>query len=209
MVDSAWPRLRAQGRLGNFLLRATFCTMPMIIVIAASAGGLEPLRQIVAAIPAECPAAIFAVIHFGKHPSDLPTILSWSSKLAVSFPQDGTPIQAGHIYVAPPDHHMTLEAGRIRLNQGPKVHFTRPAADPLFISAARIYGNRVIGIVLSGGNGDGAEGLRSIKEHGGKAVVQEPKEAVDPSMPESAIARDHPDACLSVEKIATLMESCK
>lgn len=195
--------------MGNSLHRAAFCTMPTIIVIAASAGGLKPLRRITAAIPAACRASIFIVLHFGKHPSDLPTILSWSSKLAVSFPQDGTPIQPGHIYVAPPDHHMILEAGRICLNQGPKVHFTRPAADPLFMSAAQVYGNQVIGIVLSGGDKDGAEGLRSIKEHGGKAVVQQPKEALDPSMPESAIARDHPDACLSVEEIATLIESCK
>ncbi|MEK4034935.1 chemotaxis protein CheB [Methylocystis sp. IM3] len=183
--------------------------MTMIIVIAASAGGLQPLRQIVAAIPAECPASVFVVIHFGKHPSELPTILSWSSRLTVSFGEDGTPIQAGHIYVAPPDHHMILEAGRIRLNQGPKIHFTRPAADPLFISAAQVYGEDVIGIVLSGGDKDGAAGLRTIKEHGGKAVVQEPKEAVNPSMPETAIARDHPDACLSAEEIAALLKSCR
>ncbi len=183
--------------------------MPTIIVIAASAGGLVPLRQIVSAIPAKCTASFFVVMHFGKHPSDLPTILSWSSNLAVSFAQEGSPIQAGHIYIAPPDHHMVLEAGRIRLNQGPKVNFARPAADPLFISAAKVYEKQVIGIVLSGGDSDGADGLRSIKEYGGKAIVQEPEGAVDPSMPKSAIARDHPDACLSAEEIAALMQSCR
>ncbi|MDJ0449174.1 chemotaxis protein CheB [Methylocystis sp. JR02] len=182
--------------------------MHKVIVIAASAGGLQPLRQIVAALPEACPAAIFVVVHIGNHRSDLPTILSWSSKLKASFATDDLPIQAGHIYVAPPDQHMVLESGRIRLNRGPKVHHTRPAADPLFISAAKVYGDRVIGVVLSGGDGDGAEGLRVIKEHGGRAVVQKPEEAVDPAMPEVAIATDHPDACLSAGEIAKLMELC-
>jgi hypothetical protein len=97
--------------------------------------------------------------------------------------------------VAPPDHHMLLELGRVRLNRGPKVHHTRPAADPLFISAAEIYGECVIGIVLSGGDGDGTEGLRSIKDHGGEALVQHPEHAAIPSMPKAAILMDHPDAC--------------
>ncbi len=126
----------------------------------------------------------------------------------MSFAKDDSPIQAGHIYVAPPDQHMVLEFGRSHLNHGPKVHHTHPAADPLFISATKSYGDRVIGVVLSGGDSDGAEGLRVIKQHGGRAVVQKPYEAVDPSMPEMAIGRDHPDACSSVEEIATLMKSC-
>ncbi|BDV33713.1 chemotaxis protein CheB [Methylocystis iwaonis] len=182
--------------------------MERIIVIGASAGGLQPLRQIVSALPATCEAAIFIVMHIGDHRSDLPTILSWSSKLSVSFAKDNSPIQAGHIYVAPPDQHMVLECDRIRLNRGPKVHHTRPAADPLFISAAKVYGHRVTGIILSGGDNDGAEGLRVIKEHGGQAVIQKPEEAAEPSMPETAIARDHPDARLSAEQIAKLMECC-
>lgn len=182
--------------------------MKNIIVIAASVGGLQPLRKIVEALPGDCPASVFIVVHIGDHRSDLPTILSWSSKLSVSFARDGSPIQAGHIYVAPPDQHMVLEFGRIRLNRGPKVHHTRPAADPLFISAAVAYGDRVTGVVLSGGDNDGAEGLRAIKQHGGRGVVQKPEEAIDPSMPETAIARDSPDACLSVEEIVKLMEAC-
>lgn len=182
--------------------------MSKIIVIAASAGGFEPLRRIVSALPADCSASVFIVLHFGKHPSDLPTILSWSSKLGVSFPQNGSPIQPGHIYVAPPDHHMLLESGKIRLSHGPKVHHTRPAADPLFISAAETYGGEVVGVVLSGGDNDGAEGLRTIKEHGGRAIVQDPNEAADPSMPVTAIAKDHPDACLSIDQIARMMELC-
>jgi two-component system chemotaxis response regulator CheB len=104
---------------------------------------------------------------------------------------------------------MVLKPERVRLNHGPKVHWARPAADPLFISAAQAYGERVIGLVLSGGDNDGAEGLRAIKQHGGRALVQKPKEAVQPSMPEAAIARDHPDACLSVGEIAKLMETLR
>jgi two-component system, chemotaxis family, protein-glutamate methylesterase/glutaminase len=178
-----------------------------IVVIGASAGGLSPLRDIAAAFGEDCAASVFVVMHVGPHPSNLPSILSWSSKLAVGFARDGASILPGHIYVAPPDHHMILEPGRIRLTHGPKVNHTRPAADPLFISAACAYGERVIGIVLSGGDHDGAEGLKIIKEHGGRGVVQKPDEAADPSMPESAIARDSPDALLTVAEIAKLMES--
>jgi two-component system chemotaxis response regulator CheB len=118
------------------------------------------------------------------------------------FAQDGALIEAGHIYVAPPDHHMFLGPGRIRLSQGSKVHHTRPVADPLFISAAETYGHRVMGIVLSGGDGDGAAGLRAITEHGGTSLVQDPKEAAIPSMPRAAIMADHPDTCLPVAEIA-------
>jgi two-component system, chemotaxis family, protein-glutamate methylesterase/glutaminase len=102
---------------------------------------------------------------------------------------------------------MILEQGRIRLNRGPKVNHTRPAADPLFASAALAYAGKVLGIVLSGGDRDGAEGLRIIKERGGRGVVQKPDEAADPSMPQSAIARDHPDALLTAAEIAKLMKS--
>ncbi len=131
----------------------------------------------------------------------LPLLLSRAGQHNVTFAKDGALIEAGHIYVAPPDHHVVLEADRIRLDQGPKVHYTRPAADPLFISAAQTQGQRVMGIVLSGGDGDGAVGLRAIAEHGGTALVQDPDEAVAPSMPRAAILADHPDACLPVEEI--------
>ena len=104
--------------------------------------------------------------------------------------------------MAPPDHHMTLGLSRIELGQRPKVHHTRPAADPLFISAAKFHGPRVLGIVLSGGDSDGAAGLRAIKECGGVAFVQDPEEAATPAMPRSAIMADHPDDCLSTEEIA-------
>lgn len=176
--------------------------MVAVVVIAASAGGLDPLRSIIAALPASCSAAVFVVLHIGARPSRLPSLLNTNSPHPAIFAQDGVLIEAGHIYVAPPDHHMLLEADRITLNQGPKVHHTRPAADPLFISAAESHGQNVMGIVLSGGDGDGAAGLRIIKEHGGTAIVQDPEEAVAPSMPVSALIADHPDASLPVAEIA-------
>jgi two-component system, chemotaxis family, protein-glutamate methylesterase/glutaminase len=171
-----------------------------IVVIAASAGGLVPLRRIIAALPVPWSAAVFVVMHIGSHPSKLPGLLSSSGLWPASFARDGVLIEAGHVYVAPPDHHMVLEHDRIRLSQGPKVHHTRPAADPLFISAAEAHGPRVMGIVLSGGDSDGAAGLRAIAQHGGAALVQDPEEAESPSMPRSAVMS--PDACLPVEEIA-------
>jgi hypothetical protein len=104
-------------------------------------------------------------------------------------------------------YRVLLEPVRIRLNQGPQVHYTRPAADPLFVSAAEAYGERVIGIVLSGGGSDGAIGLQAIKEHGGIALVQHPEDAAVPFMPRAAIAAVHPDACRPVQEIAQLVRS--
>jgi two-component system chemotaxis response regulator CheB len=143
-----------------------------IVVIAASAGGLVPLRQIIATLPAPCSAAVFVVMYIGTHPSRLLGLLSSSGRWSASFARDGDLIEVGHVYVAPPDHHMVLGPVRIRLNQGPKVHHARPAADPLFISAAESHGRRVMGNVLSDGNSDGAAGLQVIATHGGTALVQ-------------------------------------
>lgn len=175
--------------------------MEGVIVIAASAGGLEPLRRIVVALPVPCMVAGLVVMHIGSHPSVLPSLLSTTNHPA-AHAQDGILIEAGHIYVAPPDCHMIVSDGHIRLNREPKVHHTRPAADPLFISAAEEYGPQVMGIVLSVGDSDGAAGLRAITKHGGMAFVQDPEEAAIPSMPLAAIMADHPDACLPAEQIA-------
>jgi two-component system chemotaxis response regulator CheB len=172
--------------------------MNAIVMIAGSAGSLEPLRRIITALPVRCTAPVFAVMHIGRNPSVLPSLLGRTA----AYAQDGVLIEAGHIYVAPPDHHMLLEPDRIRLSQGPKVHFTRPAADPLFVSAAAAHRERVIGIVLSGGGWDGAAGLRAIKDHGGTTLVQHPKDALMPWMPYAAIATANPDYCLPIQELA-------
>lgn len=176
--------------------------MISIVTIAASAGGLSPLRDIVSALPEHSTASIFVVYHIGAHRSVLPEILNRAGKLRAAFAADHEEISHGRIYVAPPDHHMRLAPGRIRLDRGPKVNHSRPAADPLFVSAAESYGERVAGIVLSGWDGDGSAGLRAIKEHGGLAFVEQPDKAEVPDMPRSAIAADHPNACLAIEALA-------
>jgi two-component system, chemotaxis family, protein-glutamate methylesterase/glutaminase len=176
--------------------------MDSIVVIAASAGGLEPLVRIITALPAPCSASVFIVMHIGRRKSLLPYLLQREGKLPAAFADDEQAIEPGHIYVAPPDCHMLIERDRIRLDRGPKVHYTRPAADPLFVSAATAYGEHVIGVVLSGADSDGAAGLRAIKARGGVALVQRPEEATIPSMPFAAIAADHPDDSLSADEIA-------
>lgn len=175
--------------------------MKRIVVIAASAGGLDPLRRIIAALPFPCSAAVFAAVHIGPHRSALPTLLNRDGRLLAAFALDGALIQAGHIYVAPPDHHVLVGPASIRLDQGPKVHHTRPAADPLFMSAAEAHGPRVMGIVLSGGGGDGAAGLRAVAEYGGITLVQDPEDAEEPSMPRAALRADQLHASLRIEEI--------
>ncbi len=180
--------------------------MGRIVVIVASAGGLEPLRTIMSRLPIPCAASIFIVWHIGPRPSILPSILSSASNLPALFAEDNARIERGHIYVAPPDHHMVLTTEHMHLNQGPKVNYTRPAADPLFASAAEAHRGQVLGVVLSGGNSDGAEGLKLIKEYGGAALVQHPDTAESPSMPREAMMRDHPEV-FSVEQIAQRIRS--
>jgi two-component system chemotaxis response regulator CheB len=178
-----------------------------IVVIGASAGGLEPLLRIIAAVPVPCAAAFFIVQHIGCRPSILPDLLGGAGRLPTSFARDGASIEAGHIYVAPADHHMVLETARIRLSREQPLHYTRPAADPLFVSAAEAHGQQVIGIVLSGGGSDGAIGLRAIKQHGGTTIVQHPEDAAMPWMPRAALATARPDACLRTEEIVQFISS--
>lgn len=175
--------------------------MRPVIVIAASSGNLEPLKQIVSSLPAVCSASVFIVLHVGPHQGVLPALLAAQTSLPVMHAEEGMLIEPGCIYVAPPDRHMRLEADRIRLDQGPKVNHTRPAADPLFMSAAEIYRERVTGIVLSGYGNDGTDGLLAVHEAGGLALVQDLDEAKVPGMPYAALYGDHPDAFLTAEKI--------
>src|SRR5215213_3251485 len=122
-----------------------------IVTIAASAGGVQALMALLSKLPSDLPAAVAIVLHRSPHVSSkLGCVLGRSSPLPTSEPSDGEVIQLGRIYVAPADLHMTMDDGRFRLHRSAKVHFTRPAADPLFISAALAYGARVAGVVLSG-----------------------------------------------------------
>ncbi|MGN6375556.1 MAG: chemotaxis protein CheB [Sphingomonas sp.] len=177
-----------------------------IVVIGASSGGVEALSRIVSDLPADLNASIFIVLHVGATGSRLDQLLARKSLLPVIRPADGEQIVTGRIYVAPPDLHMVLEHGHIRLLRGPKENFSRPAVDPLFRSAAIEFGTRVIGIVLTGHLDDGSAGLMAIKDRGGVAIVQDPGEAVAASMPRSAAACVKVDHLCRLGDIAPLIE---
>jgi two-component system chemotaxis response regulator CheB len=176
-----------------------------IVVIGASAGGVEAIRGLAAALPPGFAAAVFVVLHIGAHKSELPSLLNQAGSLRASHPKDGDPIHAGQIYVAPPDHHLLVEPGHVRLTRGPRENWTRPAVDPLFRSAARAYGPNVIGVVLTGRLNDGTAGLFEVKRHGGATVVQDPDDAADPSMPRSALHHVVVDHCLPLQGIPALL----
>jgi two-component system, chemotaxis family, protein-glutamate methylesterase/glutaminase len=165
-----------------------------IVVIGASRGGLDAVRTIIESLPRDCGAAFALVFHVGRGPNLVPEILNWRGRLLALFGRDGDPFIPGRIYVAPSDCHMVLSPpGCIHLDRGARVHNTRPAVDPLFESAAKLYGERVVGVVLSGRGTDGAAGLHCIKSHGGLPLVQDPAEAPSPQMPAAAKAADEPE----------------
>ena len=176
-----------------------------IIVIGASAGGIDALTRLVARLPDELEAAVFVVVHIPAEESMLPAILGRETALIVKAAEDGEPILCNRIYVAPPDCHLLIEPGRIRLSGGPKESGHRPAIDPLFRSAARAYRERVLGVILSGTLDDGSVGLRMIRRHGGSAIVQDPREALFRQMPENAIATANPQHVGPVTDLADLI----
>jgi two-component system chemotaxis response regulator CheB len=179
---------------------------PDIIVIGASAGGLKAFEILVSQLPSNFPAAVFIVWHISPdYPSLLPEILARSTPLRVKHSSGKEPIRPGHIYVAPPDYHMLVEWGNVRLSRGPKENRFRPAIDVLFRSAARSYGERVIGVVLSGSLDDGAAGLYAIKERGGIAVVQDPFDALHSSMPKAALQAVDVDYCVPIIEMGALL----
>jgi two-component system, chemotaxis family, protein-glutamate methylesterase/glutaminase len=176
-----------------------------LIVIGASAGGVEAISTIVSELPRDLRAAVLVVLHLARGRSLLPEILSRSGRLPAVHPNDGERLQYGRIYVAPPDHHMTLERDVIRVTHGPTENGVRPAIDPLFRSAGRAFRTRVIGVVATGALDDGTAGLAAIKQAGGVAIVQDPDEAVAPSMPRSAIAAVNVDHVVPLREIAPLL----
>jgi two-component system chemotaxis response regulator CheB len=167
---------------------------------------VEALSALVRALPPGLPAAVFIVLHIpAQSPSMLPEILNRSGLLIVAQATDGAPIEHGRIYVAPPDHHLLVERGCMRVVRGPRENRHRPAVDPLFRSAALAYGPRVIGVVLTGSLDDGTAGLLAIKRRDGIAVVQDPHEALYPSMPQSALEKVAVDYCLPLASIPPLL----
>ena len=174
-----------------------------IVVVGASAGGVEALITLVTGLPADFPGAIFVVLHIpATSASALDKILSRYSHVPAKTAEDGEAISPHQIYVAPPDHHLLLTADRVRVVYGPQENRHRPAIDPLFRTAALAFGPRVIGVVLSGMLNDGTAGLLAIKERGGMAYVQEPSTALFPQMPQSACKYVQVDGILPVTALA-------
>jgi len=158
-----------------------------IVVIGGSAGALDAMVRIAAGLPGNYAGSLFVVSHIGRNPSQLPELLTEAGPLPAHHARHEEEILPGRIYVAPPDRHLLLADGRVLLSGLPREHFTRPAIDPLFRTAARAYRRRVVGIVLSGTGSDGAIGLNEIRKAGGIALVQAPGEAAFPEMPDAAM----------------------
>jgi two-component system chemotaxis response regulator CheB len=176
-----------------------------IVVIGTSAGGLETLRSLVGALPETFPAPICVVMHTApESPGVLHEILARSGRLPTVSVNKSERLAKGRIYVAPPDCHLVIEPGRVRSTKGPKENRFRPAIDPLFRSAAQVYGPAAIGVILTGNLDDGTAGLGTIKQLGGTAVVQDPADALYPSMPLSALQHvnvDHRSSLADLPKL--------
>jgi two-component system chemotaxis response regulator CheB len=177
-----------------------------IIVVGASAGGVEAIEILTKNLPKNVPAALFLVLHQAPTVrSLLPQLITNRTGFPAIHPNNGDNLEPGRLYVAPPDYHMILKDGKILLDHGPKENRHRPAVDPLFRSAAIEYGPRVIGVILTGALDDGTGGLMAVKLCGGIAVVQHPEDAFCAGMPENALRVVEVDHCLPLTKIPNLL----
>jgi two-component system chemotaxis response regulator CheB len=177
-----------------------------LIVIGSSAGGIKALSTILSKLPRDIQAAIFIVQHVGPNsPKVLPRILEDASSLSASHPKDGEKFHVGNIYIAEPDYHLLIDRERVRVVRGPQENRFRPAIDALFRSAARSYGPRVLGVLLTGNLDDGTVGLQAIKKRGGLTIVQDPREADYPFMPLNALKYVSIDYNLPLLDIAPLL----
>jgi two-component system chemotaxis response regulator CheB len=177
-----------------------------VIVLGASAGGVEALGKVVRGLPPGLPASLFVVCHFppgGR--SVLPDLLSRAGPLLARHAQDGEPTYPGHIYVAPPDHHLLLTPGHVRLSHGPRENRVRPSIDVLFRSAARVYGPRVVAVLLSGSHHDGVAGLLAVRAASGIAVLQDPLDAKMSALPRSAEEVAGADYVEPADRLASLL----
>jgi len=177
------------------------------VVIGASAGGVEALGLILPALPATFRPSLLIVLHLPRErPSLLVEIYERRCALPVREADDKEPIEPGTVYFAPPDYHMLVEPNRqIALSTEEPVHFSRPSVDVLFESAADVYGPKLLGVILTGANEDGAAGLHAIHRAGGVTVVQQPDSAKVPLMVVSALQRNPADFVLPLPQIAELL----
>jgi two-component system chemotaxis response regulator CheB len=179
-----------------------------VVVIGASGGGIEALRQVIGGLPEDFPAPVCVVLHTSpQSPGILDQILSRVGTLEATTAIGGERLRPGHVYVAPPDFHLIVEPGVLRISKGPRENRFRPAIDPLFRSAAQVYGPAAIGVVLTGSLDDGTAGLWAVKQLGGTAIVQDPRDALYPSMPQNAINHVNVDYITPLADVAPLLVS--
>ena len=176
-----------------------------VIVIGASAGGVEAISRVVSELPRDLQASVLVVLHVSRGKSMLPEILSRAGRMPAVHATDGMALQYQRVYVAPPDHHLIVDQGHARVVHTATENGVRPAVDPLFRSAARTYGTRVIGVILTGALDDGTAGVVAVREAGGITIVQDPDEAFSPGMPRSAVASGAVDHILPLRDIPVLL----
>jgi two-component system chemotaxis response regulator CheB len=176
-----------------------------IIVIGASAGGVPALQQIFGDFPPDMQAVVGVVLHRGPQPSELMSVLGRRSALPVVEPTQATAMKPGTIYLAPPDQHLLFQQGAVVVQRGPREHSTRPSVDPLFRSAAQAYGQRVVGLLLTGCGEDGVSGLIAITKGDGLTLVQDPDEAYMPYMPLNALRYDDVAGLVSFNNAASVL----
>jgi len=177
-----------------------------VVVVGASAGGIDALRVLTADLPIDFTAPIVIVLHMSpESPGIRHDIRNRSGPLHASPARNGERLQPGRIYVSPPDVHLLIEPGELRVTRGPKENRFRPAIDPLFRTAAQVYGPAAIGVILTGSLDDGTAGLWAIKKMGGTTVVQDPRDALYPDMPANAAQHIDVDHCVPLAGIAPLL----
>ena len=179
------------------------------IAIGTSAGGVEALSILLPALPAGLRASVFIVLHLPRdRPSLLVSVLQPKCALPVREAQDKEPVERGTVYVAPPDYHLLVDTGpQLALSTDEPVHFSRPSIDVLFESAAELYTDRLLAIILTGASQDGAQGMQAVHRAGGMTVVQQPRTAHAPLMVQSALKQTPVNLVLSLEQIADLLRT--
>lgn len=177
------------------------------VVIGASAGGFYALKELITRLPAGFSMPIFIVQHISATSDNyMARFLNSKSKITVKEVDDKDVITGGVVYIAPPNYHVLVEEDKtLSLSTEEKINYSRPSIDVLFESAAYVYGKHLIGVVLTGANSDGANGLLSVKNHNGYCIVQEPNEAESPAMPLAAIQKVSPNKILNIADIAKLL----
>lgn len=178
-----------------------------LVVVGTSWGGLDAVGRILADLDPHCCFALVVVQHRAADSPQAAMVryLQQRSGLPVTEVDDKDPIEPGRVYLAPPDYHLLIEPGHFALSLEAPVRYSRPSIDVLFEAAAEAYGPAVVGVVLTGANADGTEGLRAIKAHGGRTIVQDPATAERAEMPGSAIAEGLADVVLTLEEIAVAL----